>query len=273
MTSALRSPASGPHLVALDVDGTLVDHDGAMSARVRRAVQAVVAAGHHVVIATGRSRAAALPVVELAGITRGYAVASNGGITLRIDAEAPGGYAVIDAAEFRPEPALRTLREAVPGARFALETAEGAFWSTVPVHDASFGAPARVVGFEELASMSAVRVVVFSEELDLEAFTEAIERAGLHGVAYAVGWTPWLDVTAHGVSKASALEQNRSRLGIPRERTVAVGDGFNDVEMLTWAGRGVAMGQAAQGVRAVADEVAPSVYEDGAAVVLESLLD
>ncbi len=273
MTSAPRTPASEPRLVALDVDGTLVDHDGAMSARVRRAVQAVVAAGHHVVIATGRSRAAALPVVELAGITRGYAVASNGGITLRIDAEAPGGYAVIDAAEFRPEPALRTLREVVPGARFALETAEGAFWSTVPVHDASFGAPAHVVGFEELAVMSAVRVVVFSEELDLEAFTEAIERAGLHGVAYAVGWTPWLDVAAHGVSKASALEQIRSRLGISRERTVAVGDGFNDVEMLTWAGRGVAMGQAAQGVRAVADEVAPSVYEDGAAVVLESLLD
>ena len=72
---------------------------------------------------------------------------------------------------------------------------------------------------------------------------------------------------------SSALEQIRSRLGIPRERTVAGGDGFNDVEMLTWAGRGVAMGQAAQGVRAVADEVAPSVYEDGAAVVLESLLD
>ena len=112
----------------LDVDGTLVDHDGAMSARVRRAVQAVVAAGHHVVIATGRSRAAALPVVELAGITRGYAVASNGGITLRIDAEAPGGYAVIDAAEFRPEPALRTLREGLEAAQAqgALTVVDGA---------------------------------------------------------------------------------------------------------------------------------------------------
>lgn len=269
--AAAEQAEASPFLVALDVDGTLVDHDGGMSERVRRAVRAAASAGHHVVIATGRSRAAALPVVELTGVTRGYAVASNGGITLHIDAAAPGGYAVIDAAQFRPGPALHTLREAVPGAKFALETAEGDFWSTVPVQDASFGAPARVVPFEELVRMSAVRVVVFSDELDLEGFTEAIERAGLHGVAYAVGWTPWLDVAAHGVSKASALEQIRSRLGVPRERTVAVGDGFNDVEMLAWAGRGVAMGQAAPGVRAVADEVAPSVYEDGAAVVLEGL--
>ena len=70
-------------MVALDVDGTLVDHDGHMSAPVREAAQAVVAAGHDVMIATGRSLNATLPIIEHIGIDNGYAVCCNGGVTLR----------------------------------------------------------------------------------------------------------------------------------------------------------------------------------------------
>ena len=54
--------------------------------------------------------------------------------------------------------------------------------------------------------------------------------------------------------------------------TLAIGDGRNDIEMLTWAGRGVAMGQAPEEVVAAADEVTKSVYDDGAALVLRGLL-
>ena len=76
-------------MVALDVDGTLVDHDGLMSVPVREAAQAVVAAGHHVIIATGRSLGAMLPIMEHIGIDNGYAVCSNGGVTLRLDQPLP----------------------------------------------------------------------------------------------------------------------------------------------------------------------------------------
>ena len=64
----------------------------------------------------------------------------------------------------------------------------------------------------------------------------------------------------------------RGRLEIDSAHTVAVGDGFNDTEMLTWAGVGVAMGQAPQGVKDVADTVTDSIYEDGTVLVLEQLL-
>lgn len=266
------SPEPGQrYLVALDVDGTLVDHDGVMSPEVSRALRAVVDAGHHVVIATGRSRGATLPVVEQAGLARGYAVTSNGGVTLTVDPDLPGGYAVLDAAEFSPREALLALHERIPGARFALEQADGSFAATRSFQDRSFGIQAREVPFEELLDRCAVRVVVSSEDMDVEDFAEAIERSGLHGVTYSVGWTPWLDVAAHGVSKASALEAVRSRLGVDPAHTVAVGDGFNDVEMLAWAGHGVAMGQAPEGVQAVADEVTGSVYEDGAGAILRRL--
>ena len=119
---------------------------------------------------------------------------------------------------------------------------------------------------------SAVRVVVFSTDSSAEEFGEAVASIGLHGVTYSVGWTAWLDIAASGVTKATALEGLRESLGTPSARTVAVGDGRNDIEMLQWAARGVAMGQAPDEVRAAATELTGTVYDDGAAKVLRSLV-
>ncbi|MFS0718362.1 HAD family hydrolase [Arthrobacter sp. 1P04PC] len=259
-------------MIALDVDGTLVDHDGHMSVPVREAAQAVVAAGHEVMIATGRSLGATLPIIEHIGIETGYAVCSNGGVTLRVDSGLAEGYEVLHRATFDPGPALRALRKRLPSAKYALEDADGNFLSTERFQDASFGVEAIGVDFQTMLEATAVRVVVFSSENTPEEFNAAIRHVGLAGVTYSVGWTAWLDIAAAGVTKASALEQLRGRLSIGAHRTVAVGDGRNDIEMLTWARRGVAMGQAPAEVIAAADEVTHSVFEDGAAHVLRSLL-
>jgi Cof subfamily protein (haloacid dehalogenase superfamily) len=262
----------GRKLVALDVDGTLVNHDGHMSPAVREAAQAVVAAGHQVVVATGRSLNATLPVIELIGLADGYAVCSNGGVTLRIDACLPEGYEVVDRVTFNPGPALRALRAKLPMARFALEDGDGQFLSTERFQDSTFGIEAAGVDFETLAEATAVRVVVSSTSNTPEEFARAIDAAGLHGVSYSVGWSAWLDISANGVTKASALETLRRQLEVDPADTVAVGDGRNDIEMLDWAARGVAMGQAPQEVAAVAREITGTVEEDGAARVLRSLL-
>jgi Cof subfamily protein (haloacid dehalogenase superfamily) len=260
------------HLIALDVDGTLVDHEGSMTEEVRDAAQAVIEAGHDVIIATGRSLGATLPVIRLLGITGGYAVCSNGGVTLRIDEALPEGFEVLERVTFDPKPALTALRERLPSAKYALEDDRGRFLSTESFQDASFGSEAQSVDFEEMVESRAVRVVVFSTDSSAEEFGEAVASIGLHGVTYSVGWTAWLDIAASGVTKASALEALRQRLGTARSLTVAVGDGRNDVEMLQWAGRGVAMGQAPDEVRSAASEVTGSVYDDGAAKVLRSLV-
>lgn len=259
-------------MVALDVDGTLVDHDGHMSVPVREAAQDVVAAGHHVTIATGRSLNATLPIIEHIGIENGYAVCSNGGVTLRLDSSLGDGYEIIHKATFDPGPVLRALRRRLPTAKYALEDADGNFLSTERFQDASFGVEAIGVDFQTMLEATAVRVVVFSAENTPEDFNAAIHHIGLSGVTYSVGWTAWLDIAAEGVTKASALEHLRGRLSIETHRTVAVGDGRNDIEMLTWAARGVAMGQAPEEVIAAADEVTHSVFDDGAAHVLRSLL-
>ncbi|MHA7190340.1 HAD family hydrolase [Arthrobacter sp. MDT2-16] len=260
------------HLIALDVDGTLVDHEGSMTEEVRDSVRAVIEAGHDVIIATGRSLGATLPVIGLLGITRGHAVCSNGGVTLRIDADLPGGFEVLERVTFDPRPALTALRERLPSAKYALEDDRGRFLSTESFQDASFGSEAQNVDFEEMLESRAVRVVVFSTDSSAEEFGHAVAAIGLHGVTYSVGWTAWLDIAAAGVTKATALESLRRSLGTDPGLTVAVGDGRNDVEMLQWAGRGVAMGQAPEEVRSIASEVTGSVLDDGAAKVLRSLV-
>nr|BFF19475.1 hypothetical protein GCM10025730_29960 [Promicromonospora thailandica] len=74
------------------------------------------------------------------------------------------------------------------------------------------------------------------------------------------------------MTKASGLEMVRAALGVDPADTVAVGDGSNDIDMLRWAGRGVAMGHALDAVRAAADEVTGSIEDDGVVAVLRSLL-
>ena len=67
------------------------------------------------------------------------------------------------------------------------------------------------------------------------------------------------------MNKASGLAHVADRLGVDAADVLAIGDGRNDIEMLRWAGRGVAMGQAVEEVRAAADAVTGTVYDDGAA--------
>ena len=257
-------------MVCLDVDGTIVNHQGQMSARVRKAARAVVAAGHEVVISTGRSLGAAVPVMTELGIANGYVVASNGGVLAEVRDGIPE---VFHREVFDPSLALAALRQSLPEAKYALENERGEFLSSDAFTDASFGAPAEVVDFDTMLASNAVRVVVFSTDATAEEFGRAVSGLGLSGVTYSVGWTAWLDIAAEGVTKASGLEKLRSRLEIGTGQTLAVGDGHNDVQMLQWAGHGVAMGQAPEDVKAVADAVTSPVDQDGLAEVLEALLD
>ncbi|WP_460743328.1 HAD family hydrolase [Nesterenkonia halophila] len=262
----------GKLMVCLDVDGTLVDHDGHMSEAVKQSARAVVGDGHAVVVATGRSLPATLPIIEALGVTHGYAVCSNGGVTVRIDVDLPDGHEVIDRRVFDPAPALDALAERLPYAKYAIETDDGGFLSTQRFQDMSFGLQARGTSFREMRRASAVRLVVNSDDSTSDDFAAAVEGIGLHGVTYSVGWSAWLDVAAAGVTKASSLEALRDQLAVPERMTVACGDGRNDLEMLRWAARGVAMGQAPQEVKEASDEVTGTVWEDGLVEVLTSVL-
>lgn len=262
-----------PQLIALDIDGTTIHFDGHLSDRVRTAVRAVADAGHHVVLATGRTVSATLPVAEQLDIDSGFAVCSNGAVTIALDPQAPGRHRRLQTITFDPKPVLERLRGSWPDALVAVEVPDLGHLVSARFPDGELMADQHVVDWDELVAHDSTRVTFRSPSGTAEEFVELAERIGLHGVNYAVGFTAWLDINPDGVSKASALEEVRRELGVGSGETLAVGDQRNDLEMLGWAGRSVAMGQAPVEVQDAADDVTKTVEDDGLALVLEDLLE
>jgi Cof subfamily protein (haloacid dehalogenase superfamily) len=255
-------------IVALDIDGTVLHEDGTLTDATVDAVQRVAAAGHEVMLATGRSVSMTLPVLERLGITSQFVVCANGAIVLGRDADAPVGYARVHVETFDPSEVLGTIRHHLESASFAVEDAEGLFRYTGTFPDGALAAASERVEFDDLARIAATRVVVISPDHQIDEFLKIVDRMGLHKVTYNVGWTAWLDIAPEGVNKATGLEFVAGELGIPRSRVLAIGDGRNDIDMLEWVGVGVAMGQAPDEVLAVADETTGTDLEDGVATVL-----
>lgn len=259
-------------LIALDLDGTTITHAGVLRPAVREAVQAVAATGMHIVVATGRSIVATTPILDALGLTTGYVVCSNGAVTLALDPDEPQGYQILETVTFDPAPALALLRDSWPDAVIAVEELGVGFKVSAPFPDGELDGELRVVSWDELVADPVTRVTFRSPTGTSEDFEELAERIGLHEVNYNIGFTAWMDINPEGVSKGSALELLRRRLEVEPMHTVAVGDQRNDLEMLQWAARGVAMGNAPEEVKAVADEVTGHVDEDGLVPVLLSLL-
>ncbi|NLF06345.1 MAG: HAD family phosphatase [Actinomycetales bacterium] len=260
-----------PLLVALDVDGTLVTYGGVLSEETRDAARALVAAGHHVVISTGRSVHGTVHVWDELGLTQGWAVCSNGAVTVRIDPAAEKGWTAHEVITFDPSFAIRLLVEEFPTVRFAAEVLGEGYRLNQEFPPGELTGTQHVVSVDELCSEPVTRLAVRAPDMTDEDFDHVVKRLGLHDVTYSVGYTAWLDIAPSGITKASALETLRRELGVNPERTVAVGDGRNDVEMLTWAARGVAMGHAPAEVREAADEVTGTIDDDGVLAVLRSL--
>jgi Cof subfamily protein (haloacid dehalogenase superfamily) len=260
-------------LIALDVDGTVMREDGQITESVFAAVRHVRDLGHEVMLATGRSVSMTLPVLDRLGLTPRYVVCSNGAITLKRDEDAPSGYSRVHVDAFDPSEVLTTIRGSLEGASYAIEDETGLYRYSGYFPDSTLGASSVKVQFDELLGHAATRVVVISPGHAIEDFLSIVEKMGLHKVTYNVGWTAWLDIAPDGVNKATALERVREWHGIPRSKVMVVGDGRNDIDMLVWAsddGRGVAMGQAPDEVRAVANEITGTDLEDGVAHVLKS---
>lgn len=224
--------AGGRMLVALDIDGTILGIDGTIPDATVEQVRRLRAAGHEVMLATGRSWADTQPIAERLGLDSQFHVSANGAMTLERDAVAHGGYATRWIETFDPTEVLVSLRGALENAMFAVEDSQGVFKYSGHFPDGSFEARGQEVPFDQLLNAEATRLVVISPDHSIEEFTAVIERLGLHEVSYSVGWTAWLDIAPDGVNKGTALERVRRELGIPIERVVVAGDGRNDIEML-----------------------------------------
>ncbi|MDO8307786.1 MAG: HAD family hydrolase [Actinomycetota bacterium] len=266
MTPTADIPAGfRAELIALDVDDTLIPWNGSIGERVVDAIERVQDAGVLVVLATGRTPSTTIPIARAAGIND-LVVCSNGALLVSVETEK-----TIESVTFDPRPVLEELVEHLPDAVFAVEDTNGIFHTTRMFPAGALGLSIREVPFEHLLREPVIRLVVRSEQHIDTGFGPIVEKLGYESAIFGVGDVAWMDVAAKGVNKATMLQRVCERRGIDPANTIAIGDFWNDIEMLRWAGLGVAMGSAAEAVKAAANTVTSGVPGDGVADVLDAL--
>ncbi|MFC4600010.1 Cof-type HAD-IIB family hydrolase [Cohnella hongkongensis] len=257
-------------LIALDVDGTLLNDAHELTPRVARAVREMAERGAEIVICTGRGSTSALGVLRELGL-QGTMITHNGAAVV----DSQTREVIHDTAISHEQAAryIRFFRER--RIHFDLNTAFDLFVETLDedaaaMYENLLARPIRR-SFAERLPEPLVKMSVYAPK-DVLDEVELEWQAWKHELQTIRSGDRFIDVQHLNASKGQALEWLAGRRGIPRESILAIGNYYNDTGMLKFAGRGVAMDNSPDEVKAAADEVTVSNNEDGVAVVLESLL-
>ena len=263
----------GVRLIALDIDGTILPYDGNASGgdpspRLRAAVAALVEDGRTVMLASGRMRAGVIRVARQLGLEtpfiaqEGCLIAHGDGAVVRelkidrqlaLEVSAYARESGLDYEWFSSDRYAVTTES--PATKYYAELGE----VTPEVHERP-----ETLGIEP----NGVGVLADAEQSST-VHRELVERLGhsLHLLDF-----PFVTVAlAPEATKGHALSLVAQDMGIAASETVAIGDSVNDVSMLAWAGRGLAVAKGHQSAKDAANEVLPD-EEDAVAKVLESLL-
>ncbi len=258
-------------LVASDLDGTLLGPDHVVHDRTVEVVNALGAAGVIVAAVTGRSWFTGLDVATSTGTRLDYFVGANGGHRINVDTDEMEERLVFDAEEAAT--AVAALQDRFPDLGLVTEHQTGQWHNPQMLEQLPTsveGTPRRNSATfrpDDIGKIMMLRPDVAAQELidQARSLVPASMNVTTSGFRFA-------EITPAGADKGSALARLCTRLGIDRSEVIAFGDNHNDLTMLEWAGRGVAMGNAEDAVKAVADEVTAPNADHGVAQVLETLL-
>jgi HAD superfamily hydrolase (TIGR01484 family) len=208
------------------------------------------------------------PIVEATG-HRGVAICANGALVYDLHTSTVVRQALLSAAALAD--IVAALRRDLPGIAFAVERHDTGFAhepSYRPRWDSTDAKSIRPI--EELLRDGAVKLLGRHEAMNADELLATAHRSiGAMATLTHSSSDGLLEISASGVSKASALAELAAEHGIDASEVVAFGDMPNDLPMLAWAGRGIAVANAHPDVLAVADEVTASNDDDGVAAVLD----
>jgi Cof subfamily protein (haloacid dehalogenase superfamily) len=263
--------------LALDLDGTLVEPDLVLRPKIRAAILDAVERGVRVVIATGRMSTSAQPFARELGLTDPI-VGYQGALVRAMPG--PGGgigrmlyHRPLAAAVARETIRWTRERGFAPHINHLERFIMPAGDPRTDDYSTFLGARAEVVpDLERWVRHPVSKVLAVGDDgRPLEVLAAA--RAHFAGLAeVTVSHPQFLEFLAPGVSKGRAVRNLARRFGIPLEQTLAMGDQFNDFEMIAIAGHGVAMPSAPPAVQAAARYVAPPLEDEGAAEVIRALV-
>lgn len=266
-------------LIASDLDGTLLGEDGWLTDRTVAVLRAADAAGIEVVAATGRSHRTAVPRLEGAGVVR-TAICSNGATVFDLeDDRAVLQRLMVDEVVGR---VLEALRAAHPEASFGWETPDGFGWEEAFVTSAPpdvqrglrDGSRADEIhrSIDDVAPAGLTKLLVGHPTLRRNEWLAALVPVLPDQVVASTSGAGFVEITGEGVDKASTLALHCAERGVDRSEVLAFGDQANDVSMLAWAGRSVAVANAHEEAQVAADEVIGHHADDAVADVIEALL-
>jgi Cof subfamily protein (haloacid dehalogenase superfamily) len=268
-------------MLAVDLDNTLLCDQAEVSERNRRALHLAEQAGCRVVICTARGRFSTRPVLESIGPLSGPHIVFNGAATFSCFDRDPDEVLTLDRHVLRER--LQAAGEHGMGLSGFEDPRCG---DRVYVDHPNEGLrrwaadnPQRVVMVEDVADIinrDLIVLLCWGTEDQARRLQRIIGRPKAFAptrVSPALQLDSYLlDMTAAGATKGEALARLAQRLGVGRSSVIAIGDAPPDVGMIRYAGLGVAVGNASEEVKVVADHVAPPVEEDGVAEVVERFI-
>ncbi|MFF4632050.1 HAD family hydrolase [Streptomyces griseorubiginosus] len=258
-------------LIATDLDGTLLGSGESVSQRTRDALAAATSAGAAHIVVTGRGVRWTRHILDDLGY-RGLAVCGQGS-------------QVYDAGEHRLLTSVTLDRQLAAVALAKIEAEVGPLFLAASRSgvdgDVLVGPGYALTGalpatpFTDVSDLWAEplgKIYIQHPQLTDDELAEAAVRAAGGFVSVAMAGQGIVELLPLGLSKATGLSLAARRLGLKAADTIAFGDMPNDIPMFAWASYGVAMADAHEELKAVADEVTSSNEEDGIAVVLERML-
>jgi Cof subfamily protein (haloacid dehalogenase superfamily) len=262
-------------LVASDIDGTILGHDGKISDRTVRAFHACRDAGVELVFVTGRPPRWLHPLEDQLGHT-GRVICSNGAVVWDLEADRLVSARGLELeAVFETRRIIKALR---PSALFAAETLTGFHLEPGFIENESSEllseftpAPLHTT---LTAADSVVKFLAVVRDGSADDFLAEVAPAIAHLAAatHSAPTVALLELSLPGVNKAVTLATYAASLGIEAADVVAFGDMPNDIEMLRWAGDGYAMASGHPDAIRAAGQQAPHFDDDGVAQVLEAKL-
>ena len=260
-------------LAAVDLDDTLLGSDHRISPRNAEAVRMLLGAGIEVIIASGRMHASTIAFAEELGLT-GPILSYNGALV-----KVPQTGEVYHHVPLPPELASEIVAFAEENGHplnyyldDRLRVKEHTAWSDL--YQSRTGSVIHAVGsLRQYDGERPTKLIILGSEETVRSLAAVLQSRYKGRLTVLISHPEYLEFMAPDVSKAYGLEAIGRRHGIAAEEMIAFGDSGNDVAMLEYAGLGVAMGNAREAVKAVADYVAPRNNEDGFALAVEACIE
>ncbi|HEX5564819.1 MAG TPA: Cof-type HAD-IIB family hydrolase [Sporosarcina sp.] len=264
-----------PHLIVLDLDGTLLTDEKVISSETKNTLLEAKEAGHQVMIATGRPYRASEIYYRQLGLTTPIVNFNGAFVHHPLDRSWQTIHETIDLH------VVKDVVEALEGFEYINLVAEVMDDVYMHYHDEKlldifgFGGPNITTGdIRKYLRDHPTSLLVQADEDKVDPIRSHLHEVHAEVIDHRRWGAPWhvIEIVRHGLNKAVGLSHVSKWLDIPRERIIAFGDEDNDLEMIEYAGVGVAMGNAISPLKSIADEVTLSNNENGIAEVLRERL-